>query len=775
MERAPGKFDSNVHRVRDGYERVLLTTKPTVDTARRTTFTLKHPHNSHMSTVAWLERKYRVYAWDADENTYAEIDDDTRVIINQPGFALQSIMENASIRFASTVINDKPHEWLPWYQRLYRQSLESCIRKSGRAFGTVHANDELDNTIRRTFIPRNLVKHDRTSTTTLAHLDGFQAWDMEQLTDNDLWAALGEHRMDLDTDDAVAAATAHAEVLYSFVQKSIPEADRLGEAQKIVYEYHTAAAFAIQQDDDGNDLYPGAIAIVARLQPFIDAITAAEDIRIRTPRVSLIYCRWLVFVNPPGAADLEKTVNGVYRPPDGDDPNNAETVTRVEVEHAMQLMRWLTHMTHPEEEQVTTSADLYLQRYNTGTPHILFDGEAAASSFRTNDEAYVQAADRDTADVMRVHLMRALKSGMFPRTIIYIFNYLGMNESPYNAAQNDRRTAIFTEDLPAGDNDNPPAADGPGNAKAVALFPVFGFAQNVAAGLDAIAAMDDDDYDLNIGLIDATATKVFENNYVDITFSEPLVIGMHAARQVGCWAGVGDVLPRVEDDTFYDFLWKPVDDLFVIVPEGFETMRWEFVEGSTVLRTTHYRGQFDHLFNMDQIQLPTMDFVLHRVDPMSSINIRTTWGPPQYLMFFTKYREHRSLEAHTMNQATSIATIQLRLNSGPLVTIDACDDHTSMLFPEYMPTLGLGRGNMLVLPWTSLPDGVSGTTDAFQTQQLTCQSVTFADYQDFDRAGRGRTTDVPDNVDLYCVSIYKDKFVQIRNHVQRRGWAMSTR
>ena len=74
--------------------------------------------------------------------------------------------------------------------------------------------------------------------------------------------------------------------------------------------------------------------------------------------------------------------------------------------------------------------------------------------------------------------------------------------------------------------------------------------------------MGENDHEVVIRTHSATSTKTYQNNYAVITFSEPLVVGMHAAQQVGCWANVGDVLPRVEDDTFYDFLWKEKDDLF---------------------------------------------------------------------------------------------------------------------------------------------------------------------------------------------------------------------
>ena len=152
QKRQPGKYVpvSLEDLEKDGYEQILLTHAPTKDDENVTTFVVKHPHNSHMSTVVLLERTYLLSYTEPDNHGHQQRTEfHGNIYINQPGFSLQNMMSEITMNFETCAIHDKPSAWLPWYSRLYAKSLQSSIRASGRAFATHHGTVYLDSHYRR--------------------------------------------------------------------------------------------------------------------------------------------------------------------------------------------------------------------------------------------------------------------------------------------------------------------------------------------------------------------------------------------------------------------------------------------------------------------------------------------------------------------------------------------------------------------------------------------------------------------------------------------------
>ena len=170
---------------------------------------------------------------------------------------------------------------------------------------------------------------------------------------------------------------------------------------------------------------------------------------------------------------------------------------------------------------------------------------------------------------------------------------------------------------------------------------------------------------------------------------------------------------------------------------------------------------------MNSISFPVHDIVVHDLGVSGTLefNVRTTFGTPKYLLFYTKFDSVGQTREY-VNMARSLKKIELRVNSSSKVVFDGNVDHvTSTNFPEYMPVAHWGRGNMLVVEWDSLPSGVVGRYGGGQQQ---CVAATW-------------TLEVADGYDhayfaglpcrLMCAAIYKDKFINIDNNVQRLGWS----
>ncbi len=136
---------------RDNYERIYATHSPVEENLGYAKFDIRSPAQSHMSTVAYLERTlefrlelrqryvlpkvWRPMAFDDEADGDLLLATTPRgpvMMINSPGFALQNCMKRSTMIFQDCTVTDKPSEWLPMYSHLYQKSLRSHIRGSDR-------------------------------------------------------------------------------------------------------------------------------------------------------------------------------------------------------------------------------------------------------------------------------------------------------------------------------------------------------------------------------------------------------------------------------------------------------------------------------------------------------------------------------------------------------------------------------------------------------------------------------------------------------------------
>ena len=148
----------------DAYERVYLSHAPKTDSVEHTTFDMRAPHNSHMSTVAYLERTFEfVLEQENDANHFIPIAIDGGAIehlqIGSPGFAMQNNIKNMTMDFGYTTVVEHPHEWVPFYTHLYPKSLKNYIKYSGRSFHSDRADSiESANRAEKTMLDEEILR-----------------------------------------------------------------------------------------------------------------------------------------------------------------------------------------------------------------------------------------------------------------------------------------------------------------------------------------------------------------------------------------------------------------------------------------------------------------------------------------------------------------------------------------------------------------------------------------------------------------------------------------
>ena len=150
------QFDPSILAT-DNYERIYVTHTPVLDSPACTQFDIRTPHNSHMSTVAYLERTLRFelqYILDGEVtalgSTYQDpqskksplqlattgLNGSVMLMHNSPGYSMQNCMKHFQMQFEGSNVIDKPSEWLPVYSHLYPESLHQTVRGSSGSFLT---------------------------------------------------------------------------------------------------------------------------------------------------------------------------------------------------------------------------------------------------------------------------------------------------------------------------------------------------------------------------------------------------------------------------------------------------------------------------------------------------------------------------------------------------------------------------------------------------------------------------------------------------------------
>ena len=774
MYRKPGQFVpvQLEDLEKDGYEQIQLIHKPIIDDAVQTTFVVKHPHNSHMSTMVLLERTYRISYTEPDQR--AQIFG--AVFVDQPGFALQNIMREITMRFSTCTVTDRPSAWLPWYSRLYAKSLESSIRASGRSFATHHGTVDLDN-VRRRQINTDQVRETSLLRTELA---GYP-------TDHSSWVSLGftntaDHNLDLLLDiegytaagDAAALAactaaigapgTAHS---LEWLLSATEFAQRWNTLKATSETWFAADAVPAQQRT------PQQHADHANYQLLVDLLaTLFTNFSTSKPATyHVVLAFWKTLGDNAGGHIRYPGAGGSFA---GIDVTSLPHADAGMNEHRAKVLQ-LVVAPHLRSEYLSNTDVLTRTYWVNGLASPATTDAALKYTIEQNN-----ANDADNFAALKLSFGLGLRTGLWPDTCSAILELCGLDESPMST---DGTKTQFRHNMFRRPNAQQfhPFVERP-FYKAFYDYSVGVY--NRAVSLDQFKQTADAQ---NLGTFvlhdDAAYYTNTQQDTVTVKFIEPLVCGFHKPMHgdaPGCWENTGDVLPRIDGEVTYDISWLASDRLFNFRPiAGHAHGLIAWAAETTRLHTIHYRGDFVALFNQPTVKVPMHDIVVHDwvdaidlqapVGTAHDFQVRTTSGPPIYLLFYTAWDQHDTSPTQNdqaLNLGPDISELVIRINTGQSTTFSgSCELTTAGRFHEYLPGISWDRGGILAIPWSSLPSGVASTTDIYSQQvhvEATCQRI---------RSNYEATLRQHYTARVRCACIYKDKFLTMNNHVQKIGWS----
>ena len=746
MLRTPGKFEPYQETATDNYERLYLTHQDiSNDDTKKSEFVIRHPHKSHMSTVVMLERSYRLEKINPLSGQPETVDRGglpDYAEINQPGFALQNIMESFQINYGGTTLIDNPSKWLPWYSRLYSKTLESCVRKSGRNFANHHGLPnyfEYDNRFERLIDIKEVELEHFNQAGSIIFPDEVRSnegWDYKSgalgLSNADAFELIVNWRPDRD---GMAARNA---VLQSFqtMTTHLPEATphlRKTKLVQIIAEYETIIDIPLAQRSQAQK------DRATEIQPIVDALTVFEEaVSTTTPFICNAALNfWQQMLSSDNTVKISG--GGSFQPQERTDYTADEVLALRKKNH------FLLQVDNPK---------INTPEYATGRN--IFESYWNMSEGAPPNEIFRYQQDRDRFDQITANgatdqqkrdaLAEGMMTGHLPKTCKTILEQCGLDKSPIDAdpAKQQARTDIF----------------GGMHATAfAAMYPFYKLCDAMYSVHNQLLPKVHPQSEITIYDYAADWREAWQNHFV-VKFREPLVLGPHKPMlgpMVGCWQNTGDVLPRVDEITTYSINWLAEDRLFKSTD-----LNWAVVPQSTKLHTMHFRGDFDHLYQQHELKIPIHDFeVFDLGNSLRNVfEVRTTFGPPQLILFYTQFmgQIHKSIE--TLNMAHNIKKLKIRVDSASEVVFDDNIDHvTASRFAEYVPQHNWYRGNMLCIPFNSLPRGNSvNVTKQLEVQWELEQSLVLND---------------PINnltSHLFCALIYKDKFVSMKKHVQQSGW-----
>ena len=273
----------------------------------------------------------------------------------------------------------------------------------------------------------------------------------------------------------------------------------------------------------------------------------------------------------------------------------------------------------------------------------------------------------------------------------------------------------------------------------------------------------------------------FDDNFLRIEFTEPLVTGLHKPVEgafIGCWANVGDCLPRVEGEVVYTMDWLPHTNLIYQGLDENYAGHFHYSVVSTRLDTVHYRGDFERLFGIPISVVPRHHMESWKLgDPVAfgsetypdcQFESTRVHGDPLFIMLYSCFEEGPfEIRAQTLNCAPRILRLRLRLEAAPALELRNLEHITASRFRQYMPHFD-GRGGLFVIPWSAIP---IGSSSKFQSDT---HGTIYIDRIQMDPCAN-HLADQRDSMPRYylrATAIYKDSFLTLENNVQRLGWDM---
>jgi len=761
----------------DNMERIYVTHAPTHESLETARFDIKSPHNCHMSAVAYLERtlEFQLLARPPGlpvfipveaglringRNVFNQTNENLQVRLNSPGFALQNVMKRFTTTFKDGTVTDEPSKWLPEYSHLYQDSLANYVSNSGRAF--LHfrnvngfdffARASLDRTLtvtpfRHQHAPQNVVRDlhvfENDTGVIVNHQEvrmGPPAWFNQgapppmnafpNLLDlvNDYYQPVIQN-----ADDVLNAEYA------GLVQDTPAWANSIHNIVAHLQQY--AGMLAVPPGDAGQQavfdaLQPEALNVMrqAAIQRQITANPTNFCLCIETFALQYL-AQPLAFQTNIGGTHLwplnGAEVNG--NPPVAAGPaiGGAQIASNINV---------AANILGVNENNINISAhhEYFLPVAPGGGGQSNSDVDFA---LRTQARAILQAAPpvyannnaagQAARDQLKQIFRQAYEAKYCFQTMNYLFATGCALERPWaGATPNQRavRRAIF------GQNNEQNICEAwkqyfvnyiRQNMQITQIIDDFA---NKDANGDVIVQARNDPYMINAA-----------NSNFKVKFFEPLVCGLHKPAegpQPGCWADVGDILPRTERFQYqFDFEStelmgrRLINLLLTPGPNQCFPMCRLLAAHDTRMHTVFYRGLLNPrvdlvLHDFQTVRLGQVSFNPTQVelgnDPQTKtidfeFEYRTKPHPPLFMILHTKTLFKtitRLQDMATCHHGVSIS--QLQLNSNTHTRVMDFTGHnfharfgamTTNLFPEFKPLVD-DFGGCVVIPLSKIPNSV---------------------------------------------------------------------
>jgi len=434
MLRAPGQFEKRTENPTDNYERLYLTHEDVENGETKSRFVIKHPQNSHMSTVAMLERSYRLEY----HNQYGPADlpaiGDVSAIINQPGFAMQNIIAQFTTNFGATTHIDQPCKWLPWYSRLYSKSLMSCVRKSGRNFANYYAgeyNEYYDTTIERKINLREVeLEHfqQQGRIELPDRLIGNEGWDYhtgaQGISVNDARDLIIQWRPDLDTAGQLAFFQA-----FNTMQGTLTGANKAQRRNNLIALTEEYAALALRPAPTADET--ARLGVLAPIMAALQVLEAA--VHTSTPNLCLAALVFWQGEITPDNADVLISDAASFQDADTTKLTPAQANALIKKCHFINQV----HQPATNIPAFASGRNIFQTYWN--------DNHAANQRIYAQDTAQlaIVSADNVSTAQRQTALFTGMMTGRLPRACLKVLNDCGLNNEPPDPAKADVRNAVF--------------------------------------------------------------------------------------------------------------------------------------------------------------------------------------------------------------------------------------------------------------------------------------------------------------------------------------------
>ena len=776
----------------DNYERVYLA-HPDVSADKHNydKFEVRTPHNSHMSTVMYIERTMEFEFEYYNNSNFFPLDvSDKTVALDSCGFSLQNNMRTMTMDYEFSTVVEKPSEWVPIYTHMYPKSLAPMARNSGRNFGENHDAG------------MNFVYNNR-GIREVKLVPGVNLFTNEEVDRRKLHAALDRELLAIPNQE-----------VYTFTPN---EPARAADAyQPRPPDNYVTAAAGVDRIAD-NDGYAGMTAQITALEEsktdVWDVIAkhneGAEDLTDEETDVIVAFdhiCKQLVKIADSSFyKEPLTTIQAIFAtarlpalftvPGDASQirmflihaPNDTYIQSYTNLNEAADIARNIYLVRHPFDP------DKHTNRHPRYFPTLYYsnDGTAIANGDMRITE--------DLGNMTDVQLRTAFNHAYTKLQIVRLYKIarrIGLHQNELTAEQVVHAQHVlghpnpFLMDaytIPAG------ILEEWKNIYRNYMYPLYNYVATTEHYVDfnTITDLDTNQVLTTRGVVfrDGHPTPIPMYTRFRHTFIEPVVCGLGKPSpgcRVGCWKNVGEVIPRIDRFSlqahYEDKLNNRLFDVYALRAFVSNSTRSVFSRKvSAKLHTVHYRhilkprvSLVQHCFEKHHL---VRHFMFGGVDGGASrtfefeFSFRTN-SEPIFIWFYTQRSDR---DVHMYNdvpklhlRGPAITQFLLHNKTRSKVLDYTSGDHRARLlqltqdvFPEYCPPRS-HYGGYVCLPYCSIPKSVhvSGFEEEL-SGRITAKS-TAGDYHMQQPEGL--------EFDLCALVMYKDKYLSVNQNDIRRGF-----